>query len=322
MATKTKPRVIALEEHYWDKNIASHFKGYAANRTSTLMQNLYELGEGRVKKMDENGIDVQVLSHGAPAASHIPVQVAPSLCREANDQLREAVRAHPKRFAAFACLPTPDPKAAADELERCVTKLDFKGGMIYGRTHDKFMDKKEFWPIFERAAALDVPLYLHPQEPHPAVVEAYYADYDKDFLGFKVAGWGFGVETATQCIRLVLSGLFDKYPTLKIIVGHLGENLPFALWRIHAEVKPRDPSIPFSFRDVFSEHFWVTTSGFFSTPALQCTIQEMGIERVLFSIDWPFCEIEPGVDWMRDLQLSAADKAKIYGENAAKLLKL
>ncbi len=322
MATKTKPRVIALEEHYWDDDIASHFKGYAADRSSALLTNLHKLSEDRLAEMDKNGIDVHVISHGAPAGQHLPVQVAAAICREANDKLHAAVSAHPDRLAAFAALPTPDPKAAADELERCVAKLGFKGAMIYGRTHDKFMDRKEFWPIFERAAALDVPLYLHPQEPHPAVVEAYYADYDKDYIGFKVAGWGFGVETATQAIRLVLSGVFDAYPNLKIILGHLGENLPFALWRIHAEVKKKDPSIPFSFRDVFSEHFWFTTSGFFSTPALQCTIQEMGIDRVLFSIDWPFCPNEPGVEWMADLQLSAADKAKIYGENAEKLLKL
>jgi predicted TIM-barrel fold metal-dependent hydrolase len=320
MATKTKPRVIALEEHYWDKDIASHFKGHAADRAPKLLEQLYDLGAVRLKEMDETGIDVQVISHGAPSGQQLPVQVAAQICREANDRLAAACAANPKRFAAFATLPTPDPKAAADELERCVDKLGFVGAMIHGLTHDKFIDRKEFWPIFERAAALDAPIYLHPAEPHPAVDAAYYADYAQEFPGFRVAGWGFGVETATQAIRLVLSGACETYPNLKFILGHMGENLPFALWRIDHTLARRNKS--FSFRDAFCAHFWVTTSGFFSTPALNCTIQEMGVERVLFSIDWPFVDNAPGTAWMDALQLSAADKARIYGDNAAKLLKI
>ncbi len=320
MATRTKPRVIALEEHYWDRDIASHFKGHAADRAPKLLEQLYDLGAVRLKEMDDAGIDVQVISHGAPSGQQLPVQAAPALCREANDRLAAACAANPKRFAAFATLPTPDPKAAADELERCMTKHGFVGAMIHGLTHDKFIDKPEFWPIFERAAALDAPIYLHPAEPHPAVDAAYYQDYAQEYPGFRVAGWGFGVETATAAIRIVLSGVCEKYPNLKFILGHLGENLPFAVWRIDHTLARKNKS--FSFRDAFVEHFWVTTSGFFSTPALNCTIQEMGVERVLFSIDWPFVDNPPGTDWMNALQLSAADKARIYGDNAAKLLKL
>ena len=321
MATqaKARPTVIALEEHYWDKEIAKHFTGHASQRTPRLLEELYDLNTIRLKAMDEAGVDVQVISHGAPSGQQLPVQVADQICREANDRLAEACSAAPKRLAGFAALPTPDPKAAADELERVVTRHGFKGAMIHGLTHDKFLDRKEFWPIFERAQALDVPIYFHPAEPHPAVVEAYYKDYEKEFPMFSTAAWGFGVETATQAIRLVLSGVFDKYPNLKIILGHMGENLPFAAWRIDHTIG-RHKS--YSFMDVFCDRFWITTSGFFSTPALLCSMQVMGVSHILFSIDWPFVKNEPAMDWMSGLSLSAEDKEKIYGGNAKALLKI
>ena len=320
MATKAKPQVIALEEHYWDKDIAKHFTGHASARTPRLLEELYDLNAIRLKDMDAAGVGVQVISHGAPSGQQLPAQVAAQICREANDRLAEACSANPKRLAGFAALPTPDPAAAADELERVVTKHGFKGAMIHGLTHDKFLDRKEFWPIFERAAALDVPLYLHPAEPHPAVIEAYYKDYEHEFPMFATAAWGFGVETATQAIRLVLSGVFEKYPKLKIILGHMGENLPFAAWRIDHTIGRRNKS--FSFMDIFCDRFWITTSGFFSTPALLCSMQVMGVDHILFSIDWPFVKNEPAMEWMKDLSLSAQDKEKIYGGNAKKLMKM
>ncbi len=221
------------------------------------------------------------------------------LARAANDRLRETVRAHPDRFSAFAAIPTPDPKAAADELERAVTKLGFKGALVNGLTNGLFLDDKRFWPIFERAAALDVPLYMHPAIPHPAVVEAYYKDYVEQYPSLLRAAWGFTVETATQGVRLVLSGVFDAYPNLKIIIGHLGEGLPFLLWRINMGFE-RDRSGSTNFRDVFCEHFYVTTSGFFSDPALLHCMMEMGIDRIMFSVDYPFVDNQPGTKWTRD----------------------
>ena len=319
MAAKAKPQVIALEEHYWDRDIAKHFTGHASHRTQDILDRLYDIGTIRLKEMDAAGVDVQVLSHGAPSAQQLPVQVAGQIAREANDRLHAAIGANAQRFAAFAALPTPDPKAAADELERVVTKLGFKGAMVHGLTHDKFLDEPQFWPIFERAAALDVPIYFHPAEPHPAVIEAYYKTYAAKHPMFAAAAWGFGVETATQAIRLVLSGVFDKCPNLKIILGHMGECLPFALWRIDHTIGKVNGS---SFRDVFCEHFWITTSGVFSDPALMLSIQELGIDRVLFSIDWPFVANGPAVEWMKDVPLSGEDKAKIFGGNAKRLLKL
>jgi len=318
MAGKTKPFVIALEEHYWDAEVAKSFDSPEA-RNPQLRQRLDDLGALRIKEMDEAGIDVQVISHGAPATQRMDAATAVPLARRANDRLHEACRAHPGRFEGFACLPTADPKASADELERAVTKLGFKGAMIHGMANGEFLDLKKFWPIYERAEKLDVPIYLHPAVPHPAVVEAYYKDYLKEFPQLLTAAWGFTVETATQGIRMVLSGAFDAYPRLKIVLGHLGESLPFSAWRI-AMALSRGADRPSAFRDTFCEHFWITTSGNFSTPALMCCIMEMGVDRVLFSVDWPFVPNTPGAKWMADLPLSLEDRTKILSGNAKRLL--
>jgi 2,3-dihydroxybenzoate decarboxylase len=320
MAPEGKPLVIALEEHYYDPELAATFDG-PEGRAPEVRRRLDDLGELRLKEMDEAGIDIQVISHGAPSTQRLDSETAEILARNANDRLAQAITAHPDRFAGFAALPTPAPKAAADELERAVTQLGFKGAMVHGLTNGVFFDDRRFWPIFERAQALDVPLYVHPATPHPAVVEAYYQDYLADFPGLRTAAWGFTVETATQGIRLVLSGVFDAYPNLKIILGHMGEGLPFLLWRIdHALSRPGNRRV--SFREQFSQHFYITTSGNFSTPALLCSMLELGVDRILFSVDWPFVQNVPGMKWMQELQLSAEDKTKILSGNARRLLKM
>jgi predicted TIM-barrel fold metal-dependent hydrolase len=258
-----------------------------------------------------------VMSETAPAAQQLDAESAVRLARRSNDYLHEAVRAHPDRFAGFAALPTPDPRAAADELERTVTKLGFKGAMIMGLTHGRFLDEKEFWPIFERAVALDVPVYIHPGPPHRAVVEAYYKDFP-DLVGAPLA---FTVETLTHAVRLIRRGVFDAYPGLKIIVGHLGEALPFLLWRVDNTLK-RYTSLARGFADYAREHFYVTTSGAFSNTALQCTIAELGVEKIMFSVDWPFMSNMPGRKFMDAAPISEKDRALIFGGNARKLLKL
>ena len=319
MPNPHKPLIIALEEHYFDAEIASHFVG--RDVPPEIRKRLDDLGELRIKEMGEAGINVQVLSQGAPALQRVDAVTAVPLAVRANDRLKATIDTHPDRFAGFAVLPTADPQAAADELERCVTKLGFKGAMIHGLTNGVFFDDKRFWPICERAQALDVPLYLHPAMPHPAVIEAYYKDYAKDFPTILNAGWGFTVETATQGLRMVLSGVFDAYPRLKIILGHLGEGLPFSLWRIDDSLsRPGNKQV--HFRETFCEHFWVTTSGNFSTPALLCTMMEMGADRIMFSVDWPFAENTPGTKWLNALQISTEDKVKMQSGNAKRLLKM
>ena len=317
-----KPKVIALEEHYFDPEVVKHFQaGGPEARQAELRERLLDVGERRIREMDEAGIDVQVLSHASPATQRMDAETAISVSRRANDKLLEVIRTSKGRFEGFAALPTADPKAAADELERAVTRLGFKGAMIHGLANGQWLDERRFWPIFERAQALDVPVYMHPAIPHPAVAEVYYKDYLKEYPGLLTAAWGFSVETATQAIRMVLSGMFEAYPRLKIILGHLGEGLPFSLWRIDMALA-RQGNHSASFRDTFREHFWITTSGNFSTPALLCSVMEMGADRILFSVDYPFVLNPPGMRWMRDIPFGPEDRAKIYGGNAKRLLRL
>src|SRR6266705_6030624 len=320
MAPEGKPLVIALEEHYYDPEVAKTFDG-PEGRAPEIRRRLDDLSELRLAEMDEAGIDVQVLSHGAPSTQRLDPETAVRLARSANDRLARAIVAHPDRFAGFAALPTPDPQAAADELERTVTLLGFKGAMIHGLTNGVFHDDKRFWPIFERAQALDVPLYMHPGIPQPAIIETYYKEYIQQYPNILRAAWGFTVETATQAIRMILGGVFEAHPQLKIILGHLGEGLPFYLWRINMGLT-RDGAGPTWFRDTFCEHFWITTSGFFSDPALLCCVMEMGIDRILFSIDYPFVDNPPGTKWTETLPLCAEDKEKLLNGNAKRLLKL
>jgi predicted TIM-barrel fold metal-dependent hydrolase len=318
-----KPRcpVIAIEEHYWDAEMASHFTGVEAGRPGETQRRLDDLGALRLKEMDEAGIDIQVLSHGAPSAQKLSADIAVDLVRRVNDRLHAVIADAPTRFAGFAALPTADPQAAAQELERAATRLGFKGAMIHGMAHGKFADDKQFWPIYARAEQLDVPIYLHPSLPHPAVTEAYYADYVKSFPMVVRPAWGYTVETATTAIRMVLSGVFDAHPRLKIILGHLGEALPFLVWRIdQALSRPGQQAL--GFRDVFCRNFYITTSGNFSDPALLCCIMEMGIDRILFAVDWPFMENTPATRWMAGAPICDEDKAKILSGNAKRLLRM
>lgn len=311
--------VVAIEEHYWDAELAKHFPN--GENKSHVQDLLTEIGDKRLRAMDEAGIDIQVLSHGAPAAQKLPAELAVDLTKRTNDRLAEACAKHPSRFAAFAALPTPVPEQAALELERCVKDLGFKGAMIHGLTNGLFIDDKRFWPIFEVAEKLDVPIYLHPSVPNHEVTRLYYDDYANEFPTVIRPAWGFTVETATAAIRLILSRALEKYSALQIILGHLGETLPFLLWRINQSLA-RPGQTPLDFRKQFCEHFHVTTSGFFSTPALICTILELGIDRIMFAIDYPYVLNRDGMNWIEQIQLSPDNKRMLVGGNATKLLKL
>ena len=323
MAGMSKPTIIAIEEHYGDPELTKHFPpGAQPGVLGPIGKRIMDLTDVRIKEMDEAGIDMQVLSHGAPATQRLDAGIAVDMARAVNDRLHETCKAHPTRFAAFAALPTADPKASAAELERCVTKLGFKGAMIHGLAQGRFVDEKDFWPIFERAEALDVPIYIHPAAPDATVVERYYKEYVKAFPAILNAGWGFTVETATQTVRLVLSGVCEKYPKLKIIVGHLGEGIPFLLWRIdQAMARPGNVDAA-SFREIFCRNFWITTSGNFSDPALLCSVQELGADRIMFAVDWPFVDNKVAVDWAMRVPLCQEDREKILSGNAKRLLKM
>lgn len=323
MPNTQKPTVIALEEHYLDPDV-DQFMGRRLAAMPSIYEKLTDFDNIRLEEMDQAGIDIQVLSHCPPGAQGFAAETAEAEARSVNDRLHRMVNERPDRFAAFATLPLRDPAGSARELERCVDKLGFKGAMVHGLTDGLFIDDQRFWPIFERAEALDVPIYIHPGMPHPQVIDIYYKDYVEKFPAILNAGWGFTVETATAGLRMVLSGVFEKHPGLKIILGHLGEGLPFLLWRIDqafSGVRPGNTNA-ISFRDLFREHFYITTSGNFSDTALACTIDEMGVDRIMFSVDWPYVDNRSGTEWMETTSLSEEDREKILSGNARRLLKM
>jgi 2,3-dihydroxybenzoate decarboxylase len=317
----TKERIVALEEHYWTPALRDRYTGPHRVAGHHPARKLDDLGAVRLQDMDEAGIDLQIISHMQPGTQLLDPESAVRLAREANDTLHRAILGHPGRFAGFAELPTPDPKAAADELERAVTRLGFKGVLVNGLTHGLFLDDKRFWPIFERAEALDVPIYLHPAVPHPAAMDAYYNDYP-NASGFPQLAvlWGFTAETALQAVRLIVSGVFDAYPKLTFILGHLGETLPFMLWR--CDWLYNLTSGKSGFAQCFRERFYITTSGNFSQPALECCLKEVGADRILFSVDYPFNSNAEGVAFIRAAALDDAARAKIFHGNATRLLRL
>lgn len=313
----TKREIITLEEHYLDREVACRL---AIQSSSPLIQKLEDFDDIRLQEMDEVGIDLQVLSHAPPGLQGVEASIAAEVAMRVNDRLAAVVRRNPKRLAAFASLPTTDPNAAWRELDRCIEKLGYKGAIIHGMTGDLFIDDRRFWPIFEVAEKLDVPLYIHPADPHPAVIKTYFGDFAHSHPMFVRAAWGFTIETGTQAMRLVLSGALEKYPAMKIILGHFGEAIPFLLPRID-EALSRDTPMK-NFRDFFTRQFYVTTSGFFSDPALLCCIQELGVDRIMFSVDWPYVSNRAGVDWIESVALNEPDKRKICSENAKRLLRL
>jgi predicted TIM-barrel fold metal-dependent hydrolase len=321
MLQKPKCPIIALEEHYADDELIATYTGLDVNPVPAIVSRLRDVGEARLKAMDADGIDMQVLSHTAPSTQKLPPDVAVDFSRRVNDRLAALIKAHPTRFAGLAALPTSVPEAAADELDRCVTSLGFKGAMIHGLANGVWLDDKRIWPIFARAEKLDVPIYLHPSMPQPAVIDSYYKEYAARYPILLRAAWGYTLETATQAVRLVLSGVFDAHPGLKIILGHLGEGVPFLLWRINnAFMRSEKDSVPF--RDVFRQHFYVTTSGFFSDTALLCSVMELGIDRIMFSVDYPFEAQPPAPRWLANIPFCDEDKAKIASGNVTRLLKL
>ncbi len=242
------------------------------------------------------------------------------MARDANDRAHEAVKAHPDRFAAFAALPTADPQAAAKELERTVTKLGFKGAMIHGHTQGSFLDEKKYWVIFECAQALRVPIYLHPTYPHPDAIKAYFTGYED----LARAAWGFAVDTSCHFLRMVFGGVFDAYPDFKIILGHLGEGLPFAMHRLndHTYRSAARRGLKKTPLQYLKDNMLVTTSGNWYEPAFLCTLLALGADNILFAVDWPYEPNTTGVEFLKKISISDADREKIAHGNAERILSM
>jgi predicted TIM-barrel fold metal-dependent hydrolase len=323
-------KVIAIEEHfitpmYREKIGANEFRNfYLKSRGEQLGHDIVEqnsdLGAERLAHMDAAGVDVQVLSFGSPGPQAFAAEVAIPMARDANDRLYQAIQKHPSRFAGFAALPTADPQAAAQELERCVSKLGFKGAMIHGHTRGSFLDERKYWTIFERAQALDVPLYLHPTLPHPEAMKAYFEGYEE----LARAGWGFAVDTSCHFLRIVFAGAFDAYPRLRIILGHLGEGLPFAMHRLndHTWRSAARRGLKKTPLQYMRENLLVTTSGNWYEPAFLCTLLALGADNILFAIDWPYEANKTGIEFLRKISISDGDRQKIAHGNAERVLRM
>ncbi len=328
-------RIVALEEHFTVPALVGRIDRDAITRrgfpppgavwSQTIKQpQLQDLGPARVADMDAVGISVQVLSLAGPGADLVPGQDGISLAREFNDALKRSIDHHPQRLAGFAHLPMLSPEAAADELERCVGQLGFCGALINGLTDGRFLDDPRFDPILARAEQLDAPIYLHPGIPPAPVRDAYYAGLPEP-LGFmlSIAGWGWHMETAIHVLRLALNGALERHPKLKLIIGHMGESLPFMLARSEAVVGGELRNISRrSLADTILQQVWLTTSGFFTVPPFMTALTTFGADRILFSVDYPFSANAAGRQFLDNLPISPEDKAKIAHGNTDRLLKL
>jgi len=325
-------RIVTLEEHVTFpelvKQIPADLLARHAVERSPAMQKfetqLADINGERLRSMDNNGISMQVLSIVGTGAELLDDLRSPPFAYQYNELLAHKVSAHPDRFAAFAHLPMTAPEAAADELERTVTEHHFKGALIKGLTQNQFLDDQTFAPIFERAEKLNVPLYLHPGPPPQSIINAYYQNLPKAAgTLLSLSGWGWHSETALHILRLILAGTFDRYPRLKMIIGHMGEMLPMMMARCDEKFKVstvgnNQRSVSQTLRD----QVYITTSGIFTLPPLMAAIETFGMDRIMFSVDYPFSTNEEGRRFLDSVMLSEGDLQKMAHGNADRLLGL
>jgi len=288
---------------------------------------LLDLGGRRIGDMDQGGLDVQILSAHTPSVQNVPGRKGIDLAYRLNRQLVDGPMAdYPGRFQAFATLPLQSPEAAADELERSVREDGFLGALTNGHITGKYLDHPDLEPVLARAEALDVPIYLHPGYPSDEVFKIYYSttwsEYTEEFQDYIFSGSGYGwhQEVLTQCIRMIAYGVFDRFPRLKVIVGHMGEGLPFYYERIAGDMgEPTENSLKKPFEQYFQDNFWFTTSAFFQDDLLHLLLKYISVDRVMFATDYPFASIKEGTDWFRAVDLPREDKEKIAFRNAERL---
>ena len=307
--------VVLAEEEYISSD-APFIPLMGNPETRDMVGRLMDTGEGRLQIMDRFGIDMQVLFLVSPGVQVLDADGATKLAEEMNNRLAKIVREHPSRFAGLACLAPQSPERAADELERAVTDLGLKGACINSHTKGEYLDDQKYRMIFQRAEKLNVPIYLHPRAPSPGMI--------KPHLGYPLldsAMWGFGSETGLHAMRLICSGLFDEHEKLKIILGHLGEAIPFWMWRIENfwGKTPLSKKLKKTPRQYFKDNFAVSTSGMFSGPALEHVMKVVGVENIMFAVDYPFESPETAVTFISEAQISDGDKKKICHLNAERI---
>jgi len=293
-------------------------------RAVQVMSRMADLGELRIADMDATGISKQVLSLTAPGVQIFDADTATALARSSNDQLAEAIRRRPDRFAGLAAIAPQDPAGAAKELERGVRQLGLKGAIVNSHTRGEYLDNPKFWPVFEAASALNVPIYLHPTTPSPAMIAPFLES------GLDGAIYGFAVETGLHMLRIIVSGVFDRFPALQIILGHLGEALPYWLYRIdfmhdRMVASNRYPNVKRLRKkpsDYLKENVYVTTSGMAWAPPILYCQSVLGPDRVLYAMDYPYQFVPEEVKATDALPISDADKKKLYQTNAERVFSL
>jgi predicted TIM-barrel fold metal-dependent hydrolase len=322
-------KIIALEEHVvtpslvkaWSQVSTAEQDGVAHAGEGPLGEKLGDIGEQRLRDMDDAGVDVQVLSVTTPGVQNLAAADAPGVAREANDTIAAAVSEHPDRFEGFATLPTPDPAAAADELRRAIGELGMKGAMLCGRTGERNMDQPEFAELYRTAAELRAPLYIHPQSPVVSVREAIYSGLGEpvDTL-FARFGIGWHYETGVQLLRLIFSGTFDRNPDLQVIVGHWGEVVLFYIERI-AAMQQMGLKLDRPLADYFRDNVFYTGSGILSQRYLRWTLDVVGVDRVMYSVDYPYIPLPDRAArrFLEDADLEPADREKIAHGNWERL---
>jgi predicted TIM-barrel fold metal-dependent hydrolase len=318
-------RVIAIEEHFMtpDGFAITEWNGKGGKPITVKASQLGDIGMGRIVAMDAAGIDVQVLSTPAIGMEELAPAEAIAMTRATNDALAEAIAEHADRFAGFAVLPAIDPAAAAAELDRAVTGLGFKGALMNGHVRGRFLDEQAFWPIFECAQALDVPIYLHPTPPPEAVKEAYYSGLPGTCgASLSQAAWGWHCETGLHALRLVAGGVFDRFQRLQVILGHMGENIPFSLARADRFLTPHATHLNRRVADYFHDNFSITISGYYTAGPLLCALMVLGADRIMFATDYPFGDAAEGREFLDTAPISPGDRAKIAHGNAERLLRM
>lgn len=319
-------RTITLEEHFASPAFLAgpglEIRENPRRFGPEIPKKLSNLGEGRVAEMDAAGIDVQVLSLNSPGVQQLDANESVALARESNDYLADAIRRYPTRFAGLATLPTSAPDIAADELERMVRE-GFKGGQVDGHTRGRYLDDQFFRPILQRAEALNVPIYLHPTMPPQPVIETYYSGFTPEVTSMLAgAAWGWHIETAVHVLRLIAGRVFDMFPGLQIMIGHMGEALPFMLPRIDTvlskELTKRDRSAA----SYLSENVYYTFSGFNYTQTFLDLFLQVGADRIMFSADYPYGSMAQARAFLDQLPVSERDKSLIAHGNAERLLRL
>ena len=309
----------------WDPGFRSlwgFFLG-ATPRATQLVARIEDLGAQRIADMDATGIAKQLVFLTAPGVQVFDSGTAVSLSRELNDQLAQEIGKHPRRYAGLAAIAPQDPRNAVKELQRSAS-LGLKGAVVNSHTQGEYLDDPKCWEIFEAAQALDVPLYLHPNTPPPAMIGPFLP------RGLEGAIYGFAVETGLHLLRIIVAGVFDRFPKLKIVVGHLGEGLPFWLFRldfmhrsmVNAKRYPGAQPLKRKPSDYLKENVWVTTSGMQWAPAILFTQQVLGVERVLYAMDYPYQFVPEEVKVTDELPISEEDRNKLYHLNAQRVFKL